>query len=111
MWNEQAGHPAAKHSERLRQERRVFLASPPSEAALTAAVSGRQHMWKMWKVTSIQTVTKTINFDFERVLWLSGSFKVRMMMRNNKIPAEIPFLKVTSVIFGDKGFEKAVYMC
>ena len=32
-------------------------------------------------------------------------------MRNNKIPAEIPFLKVTSVIFGDKGFEKAVYMC
>ena len=34
-----------------------------------------------------------------------------MMMRNNKIPAEIPFLKVTSVIFGDKGFEKAVYIC
>ena len=31
-------------------------------------------------------------------------------MRNNKIPAEIPFLKVTSVIFGDKGFEKAVCM-
>ena len=29
-----------------------------------------------------------------------------MMMRNNKIPAEIPFLKVTSVIFGDKGFER-----
>ena len=40
---------------------------------------------------------------------MSGSFKVRMMMRNNKIPAEIPFLKVTSVIFGDRGFEKAVY--
>ena len=50
LWNEQAGHPAAKHSERLRQERRVVLASPPSEAALTAAVGGRQHMWKMWKV-------------------------------------------------------------
>ena len=61
LWNEQAGHPATKHSERLRQERRVVLASPPSEAALTAAVGGRQHMWKMWKVTADQTVTKTIN--------------------------------------------------
>ena len=40
LWNEQAGHPAAKHSEKLRQERRVVLASPPSEAALTAAVGG-----------------------------------------------------------------------
>ena len=34
-----------------------------------------------------------------------------MMVPNDKIPAEMPFLKVTSVIFGDKGFEKAVYMC